>query len=353
MSSRLSKRKPEIVVVSLSTLPQIQSPEETASYVQSLRDRLEAELLAIDLPREPAALYDSVRYMLAGGGKRFRPVLTLLAAEAFGGEEARERAMPAALAVEVFHNFTLVHDDIMDRADERRGRQTVHVRWDEATAILCGDFMMGLAYDSLARIETDRTADIIRIFHRMVARLCEGQALDMAFERSGDVSVAAYLDMIERKTAALLEAALEIGALIGGADEESRARLCRAGRDLGRAFQIQDDLLDLTADDPRWGKTIGGDLMDGKRTFLLLTALEKTEGNERAFFSRIVEENGLAPAAVPEARARMESLNVLQEARDTVDENYKDGLTGLKALPAGPAALALQSVVERLMLRGR
>lgn len=335
------------------TLPEIESPEGTVAYVRSLTERLEADLHSLPLPQEPVELYDPVRYVLSGGGKRFRPVLALLAAEAFGGEEARERAMPAALAVEVFHNFTLVHDDIMDHADERRGRPTVHVRWNEPTAILSGDLLMGLAYDLLAQIETDCTAEVVRIFHRMVARLCEGQAMDMSFERRTEVSVSAYLDMVERKTAALLEAALEIGALLGGADEAARARLRGAGRDLGRAFQIQDDLLDLTADDARWGKTIGGDLMAGKKTFLLLRALERADGDEHAWFARIAKEKGLAAAAVPEARARMEALGVLQAARDAVEMNYRAGLTGLDALPPSRAASALRGVVERLRRRER
>ena len=338
--------------MALPLLPETETQEEAAAYVQSLTKRVETELQTLSLPDEPAELYEPVRYVLAGGGKRVRPVLALLAAEAFGGEEARERAMPAALAVEVFHNFTLVHDDIMDHADERRGRPTVHIRWDAPTAILSGDLMMGLAYDLLAQVETGRTAEVIRIFHRMVARLCEGQALDMAFEQRTDVSVAAYLDMIERKTAALLEAALEIGALIGGADGEARTNLRNVGRDLGRAFQIQDDLLDLTADNKKFGKTIGGDVMEGKKTFLLLRVLECVEGEERAWFARIVEENGIVPNAVPEARARMEALGVLQEARHTVEKHYRAGLAGLDALPPGRAAATLRGVVEGLMQRG-
>lgn len=339
--------------MALSSLPETETSEEAASYVRSLTERVETELQTFSLPYEPAELYEPVRYVLAGGGKRIRPLLLLLAAEAFGREEARERAMPAALAVEVFHNFTLVHDDIMDHADERRGRPTVHVRWNEATAILSGDLMMGHAYDLLAQVETGRTAEVIRIFHRMVARLCEGQALDMAFEQRVDVSVAAYLDMIERKTAALLEAALEIGALIGGADAEARTKLRSAGRDLGRAFQIQDDLLDLTADDAKWGKTIGGDLMEGKKTFLLLRALECSEGKEHAWFARIVEENGIARDGVHEARTRMETLGVLGDARGVVEKHYRAGLAGLDALPPGRASSALRGVVEGLMQRGR
>lgn len=337
--------------MALSSPPETQ--EEAVAYVRSLTERVEAELQGLSLPENPTELYEPVRYVLEGGGKRIRPLLTLLAAEAFGGEEALERALPAALAVEVFHNFTLVHDDIMDRADERRGRPTVHVKWDEPTAILSGDLMMGLAYDLLARVESDRTAEIIRIFHRMVARLCEGQALDMAFEMRAEVSVAEYLDMIERKTAALLEAALEIGALIGGADSDARANLCKAGRDLGRAFQIQDDLLDLTADNAKWGKVIGGDMVEGKKTFLLLRALELAVEGEKGWFSGIVEEKGISAELVPEVRDRMQALGVLSEASAAVQEHYQSGLSGLSAMPSGKGSVALRGVVKALMQRGR
>ncbi|HLT47799.1 MAG TPA: polyprenyl synthetase family protein [Rubricoccaceae bacterium] len=325
---------------------------EAQAYLQRLAGEVEAGLAAClgELPAEPAVLYGPVRYVLEGGGKRIRPVLVLLAAEAFGGEAARRRALPAALAVEVFHNFTLVHDDIMDGAAERRGRPTVHVRWDAGTAILSGDLLMGLSYDLLARVEGADTAALVRRFHAMVLRLCEGQALDAAFERRDGVTVADYLDMIERKTGALLEAALEIGGIVGGAGEAGRAALRTAGRELGRAFQIQDDLLDLTAESDGWGKTIGGDLVAGKRTFLLLRALERAGGDERAWFARALD-GGLPAAEVAEARARMDRLGVLDDARAAVRRHSDAGLAALAALPPGPAADALRSLAERLVRR--
>lgn len=318
--------------------------------------RVEAGLRALDLPADPRELYAPVRYVLDGGGKRIRPVLTLLAAEAFGGATAVEGALPAALAVEVFHNFTLVHDDIMDHAAARRGRPTVHVRWDEPTAVLAGDFLFGLAYDLLAHSAAPEPWAVVRRFHGAVARLCEGQALDKAFETRADVPVAAYLDMIERKTSALLELALELGAVLGGADAAAAARMGAAGRSLGRAFQIQDDLLDLTADDGAWGKAIGGDLVEGKRTYLLLTARERAAGpdavaDDNAFFARAL--GGLHPAEVGEARARMERLGVLGAAREAVETEVERGLAALDALPPGPAADALRGVALALAGRGR
>ena len=311
---------------------------------------VERGLADLDLPAEPASLYDPVRYALASGGKRVRPVTLLLAAEAFGGAAARVRALPAALAVETFHNFTLVHDDIMDRAATRRGRPTVHAAFGEAEAILAGDLMHGLSARLVHETQTDRGSEARALFDRMVVRLCEGQALDLAFETRADVSVDDYLAMIDGKTGALLEVALELGALVGGAEPDACAAMRRAGHALGRAFQIQDDLLDLTADAPGWGKTIAGDLVAGKRTFLLLHALERTAGTpDHAFWTRAL--GGLDPADVPRARAEMERAGVLAHAAQAVERCVADGLGALGVLPPGPAADALRGLA--LALAGR
>lgn len=318
---------------------------------------VERGLAGLDLPDRPASLYDPVRYALGSGGKRIRPVALLLAAEAFGGADARRRALPAALAVETFHNFTLVHDDIMDRAETRRGRPCVHRTWGEAEAILAGDLMHGLSVRLLGQTETaapgaaDRGAEARALFDRMVVRLCEGQALDLAFEKTDRVSVSDYLGMIDRKTGALLDLALELGALVGGAGADALGAMRRAGHALGRAFQIQDDLLDLTADHADWGKAIGGDLVAGKRTFLLLSALERTEADPDAhvWWSRALA--GLPGADVPEARARMERLGVLDAAASAVEGAVRDGLDALGALPPGPAADALRGLALSLVGR--
>lgn len=320
-----------------------------ADHVERLRAQVEEALATLVPETEPAHLYDPVRYVLEGGGKRLRPLLVLLSAEAFGAGPAR--ALPAALAVEVFHNFTLVHDDIMDQADARRGRATVHVRWDESTAILCGDYLMALAYDLLAQGPADRLAEVIRRFHRMVARLCEGQTLDKDFEQREDVSVDDYLHMIDCKTGALLEASCELGGLVGGATAAQTAVLGRIGRHVGRAFQVQDDLLDLTADDARWGKTIGGDLVVGKKTFLLLRTLERTEGAAHAWFARAVRDGGLPVEDVPEARARMEAVGVLEEARQAVRYHSAAALDCLDELPEGGARETMRWLIRRMQRR--
>jgi geranylgeranyl diphosphate synthase type II len=325
--------------------------QAAARRVEALRRRLDDALLDLVADAEPAALYEPVRYVLAGGGKRLRPVLLVLTAEAFGAPVAR--ALPAALAVELFHNFTLVHDDIMDGDDTRRGRPTVHVRWDTSTAILAGDLLMALAYDALTRTEVDgpRLRRLLAAFHPMAERLCAGQALDLAFETEEEVSVKEYLHMIDGKTGALVAAVFALGAVVGGAGAQAEADLAEAGRRVGRAFQIQDDLLDLTADPDRFGRPVGRDLVEGKRSFLVLRALERATGAEHAWFARILTDGGLPEAEVPEARARMQRLGVFDDARAAVEEHSAVALARLDALPAGDAARTVRWLVRRMQAR--
>ena len=325
------------------------SATHAADHVERLRQRVNDELACLASAEEPADLYEPVRHVLAGEGKRVRPILVLLAAEAF--EVETERALPAALAVEVFHNFTLVHDDIMDHADSRRGQPTVHRKWNASTAILSGDYLMSLAYELLARTRVHNLNALLETFSRMVTRLCEGQSLDKAFETRRHVSVDDYLRMIDRKTAALIQASLELGGQIGEASSETREVLRRTGRHIGRAFQIQDDLLDLVADNDRWGKQIGGDLIEGKKTFLLLRALERAEGEEFTWFFRIIESGGLPEENVDEARDRMERLGILQEARSAVAHHSAAAKDELDLIPSGPPAGALYWLIGQMEAR--
>lgn len=317
--------------------------------VQALRERIDAALPALIPRADPESLYAPVRYVLRNGGKRFRPILLLLVARAYGVED--DEALPAALAVEIFHNFTLVHDDIMDHAAERRGRSTVHVKWDEGTAILCGDYMLGLSYELLARSSPRRAARLVGRFQEMVARLCEGQMLDKEFEKRGDVSVDEYLDMVDRKTGALLQASLELGGMLGDAEGDDLQRLRRIGLNAGRAFQIKDDLLDLTASDARWGKPIGGDLVEGKKTYLLLRAIERSEDGDRSWLIRIIDESGLSPELVNEARERMERSGVLEEARSEVLRYSREALDFTDSLPESQAVDTLRWLLERMKER--
>lgn len=237
----------------------------------------------------PYSLYDPVNYIMSGGGKRIRPILVLLACEAFGG--TKEKAINAALAVEILHNFTLVHDDIMDNAPTRRGKETVHKKWDVNAAILVGDELIGLSYRSLLRTETNNIAAVVRAFTDGVIEVCEGQALDKEFEESADVTLDDYITMIRKKTAELLKTSAIMGAIIGNADEESIKSISGYSENLGLAFQIQDDLLDVIADEGEFGKKIGGDIQEKKKTYLYLKALEMLNGKDRDDFMYLYNSN--------------------------------------------------------------
>lgn len=235
-------------------------------------------LLQRDFPAEPSNLYDPIRYFLSIGGKRLRPVLTLLATDLFG--EKIEKSLSAALAIEVFHNFTLMHDDIMDEAPLRRGKDTVHKKWNTNTAILSGDAMMIMSYQLLSESQTTDLSEVLHIFSKMALDVCEGQQLDMDFGNSPSVTEDDYLHMIRLKTSVLLGAALEIGALIGGANTKERNLIYEFGVNMGIAFQLQDDLLDIYGDPEKFGKQIGGDIIENKKTFLLINAMRLTKGKK-------------------------------------------------------------------------
>lgn len=242
---------------------------DTSTWQQYINQGL-AEL---DLPDTPTSLYDPIRYMLALGGKRIRPMLTLMAADLFAIPDIKH-AVPAALAVELFHNFSLVHDDIMDHAPLRRGKQTVHEKWNASVAILSGDNLLIMAYGQLAKCPTDKLPLILDIFNAMATQVCEGQQLDMDFENGARIGIDDYLHMIQLKTSVLLGAALKIGAVLGGASDRDAQSLYDFGVNVGIAFQLQDDLLDVYGDPEQFGKQRGGDILSNKKTYLLLKALE-------------------------------------------------------------------------------
>jgi geranylgeranyl diphosphate synthase, type II len=309
------------------------------------------------------ALDEGCRYILDGGGKRIRAVLALLACRAVGGRAAR--ALPAAAAVEVMHNFTLVHDDVMDHAPTRRGRPTVHTKWDVNNAILVGDVLMGDAYMSLATVPKGDYRRLFTIFTRALLDVCDGQAYDIAFENRNDVSVRQYFSMIEKKTGALIATAAELGGIIGGGTKRQTDALRRFGLSLGRAFQVQDDLLDIIADPDAFGKTTGGDVLEGKRTYLLLRAAEKTRGDDRALVERVLRKEGSGGAwrdaagkvtpdgesVVAAMAALYERHGILDDARKLVQRNTRDALTALAVLPDSPARRALTVLADDLTTR--
>lgn len=238
-------------------------PEYTAVFIDHLNKH--------SLEKEPANLYAPIKYILDLGGKRLRPVLTLMACELFNQDH--NVALDAALAIEIFHNFSLVHDDIMDDAPLRRGEETVHEKWDINTGILSGDAMLILAYQLFENYEGDTFKELAKLFSKTAIEVCEGQQYDVDFETRDDVTIPEYLKMIEYKTAVLVGAALKMGAIVAGASKKCQEAMYAYGRDLGLAFQLQDDYLDAFGDPETFGKQVGGDIIENKKTFLYLTAL--------------------------------------------------------------------------------
>lgn len=262
----------------------------------------------------PPHLYDPVRYILSLGGKRLRPALVLLAADSFGCPV--KKALSAALAIEVFHNFSLVHDDIMDRAPLRRGHQTVHCRWDGNTAILSGDVMMIQAYELFENYTGDEFRRIVLAFNNVARLVCEGQQLDMDYEKQDRVSLEEYIGMIRLKTAVLIAGALKIGGIVAGVSEKELEVLYDFGINIGLAFQLTDDYLDTFGDQDTFGKRIGGDILEGKKTFLYITARQKAprEEFEKAF-------------SIPEESAKIEAVRALY-VRTGADKALEEAIAG-------------------------
>ena len=232
-------------------------------------------IAVIPYPNQPRRLYEPIAYHMALGGKRVRPVLTLMACDAMGGDT--KVAIDAALGIEMFHNFTLLHDDVMDNADVRRGKTTVHRRWNANTAILSGDTMLTLATQFIARTSNQAVMDL---FNKTAIEIYEGQQWDMDFEVRNDVTVEEYINMIRLKTSVLLGCALKTGALVAGAGEKDADTLYQAGVNMGLAFQLRDDVLDVWGDPVTFGKEIGGDIMNNKKTYLLISTMQKAKGDD-------------------------------------------------------------------------
>jgi geranylgeranyl diphosphate synthase type II len=242
-------------------------------------------------PDEPASLYDPNEYFLKLGGKRIRPVLCLMGNELF--EEIKEDAWHVGTAIELFHNFTLIHDDIMDKAPLRRGMVTVHTKYGENTALLAGDVMLVTAYEELNKISIEYLQSILRLFNKTAKEVCEGQQMDMDFEKMDNVALDAYLKMIELKTSVALAASLQTGAILGGAGERNQHLLYEFGKKLGIAFQVQDDYLDAFGDPSKFGKQVGGDILANKKTFLLLHALETASSTQQKELKKLLANNAV------------------------------------------------------------
>lgn len=312
---------------------------------------VERSVEALALPAEPDLLYDPIRYTLAAGGKRIRPLLVLASCALFTDE--LERAIPAAMAIEVFHNFTLLHDDIMDRSALRRGRPTVHMRWNENVAILSGDAMVIHAYELAAKSAPDKLPEIMSVLGRVFRGVCEGQIHDMAFEERLDVTAEEYLRMIALKTAVLMAGALQVGALLGGADEASAFRLYEAGMHIGTAFQLQDDLLDTYGEHAVWGKNIGDDIVDNKKTYLLIRALARVRSADREeLHSLLVSTDTGREEKIAAVKAIYARTGIREETEGLIADYFRRAQELLDALPVDePRKRPLQEIIQKLISR--
>jgi len=299
-------------------------------------------------PAAPASLYEPGEYFLSIGGKRIRPILCVLGNELFS--EITEDAWSLATAIELFHNFTLIHDDMMDAAALRRGMQTVHTKYGDNTALLTGDVMLIRAYEKLQNINPAYLPKILSLFNTTAREVCEGQQLDMDFEKMPSVTLDAYIHMITLKTSVLLAASLEMGAILGGATPGNCKHVYEFGKNLGIAFQIQDDYLDAFGDPEKFGKEVGGDIRQNKKTFLLLHALEVATPDQRAKLDTLLESSG--PDKVPQVMEIFKACNVDAWAIELKEKYLQMALANLEDIAVTSARKsALLSLANYLMQR--
>ena len=267
----------------------------------------------------PHDLYDPIEYTLSQGGKRLRPLLVLLSCEMFGGDT--DEAMPPAVGVEIFHNFTLLHDDIMDEAPLRRGFPTVYKKWDSNVAILSGDTMFVIAYEYVCRVSADKLPEVLATFNDTARKVCEGQQYDMDFETQSVVTMEDYYMMIRLKTAVLIACCVKVGALMASANPEDAEHIYQFGENLGMAFQLQDDLLDAFGETSKFGKEIGGDIVTNKKTFLYLKAFELAKGETQAELTKLFQDNNMkSEEKVSRIQEIYRSLNI-----DTITQEIIEG----------------------------
>lgn len=315
------------------------------AYKKVVDERLKQALIE----EKPVGLYEPIRYILLAGGKRIRPIILLLSCESLGGDY--KDAINAALAVEIFHNFTLVHDDIMDNADLRRGLLTIHKRWGINTAILSGDAMFAIAYKFLSSIKSARIDEIFNSFTQAAIEVCEGQALDLELETSFDVSIDDYIKMISKKTASLIKNSARIGALIANGSNEQILALENYGFNLGLAFQFMDDLLDVVASSDEFGKSIGGDIVNGKRTFLLLTAMGKVKGKDKEIIEKVFVKKNLDPSIVHEVKEIYIRYGIVDEAQEMVRFYTNLAINSLEPIPESDSRSMLIWLANKLCER--
>lgn len=305
----------------------------------------------LNFERHPQGLYDPVSYVLSLGGKRIRPVLMLMAYNLF--KEDVSAILGPATGIEIYHNYTLLHDDLMDRADKRRGKATVHKVWNDNTAILSGDAMLVLAYQFMAQCEPGKLKEVMDLFSLTALEICEGQQLDMEFESRNDVAEAEYVEMIRLKTSVLLAASLKIGAILGGASAEDAERLYDFGMNLGVAFQLKDDLLDVYGDTAVFGKNIGGDILCNKKTYLLIKAFEHANSEQLGVLRSWIDCQSFVPevkiAAVTELYNQIGVKDMCESQIAAYSERAELSLQALSVDAVKKQELAL--LMKKLMVR--
>ncbi len=317
-------------------------------YARELK-KIEKNITAAFKGKKPRSLYEPSEFIMKSGGKRLRPMLVLFSAWAAGGKFSS--VINAALAVELIHNFTLVHDDIMDNAAKRRNRLTLHNKYDLNTAILTGDNLIPIAYDYLLKDIKNGSLKIVSDFTKAIRVVCEGQSLDEDFEIRKEVTIREYKEMISKKTAALLEMCCSIGAQIVCDDKTIVRKLENYGRSLGMAFQLKDDLLDLTANETKFGKVPGGDLIEGKKTFLLINALETAKGKDLRELKRLVKNRGITADEVGKFRDMFIRLGVVENTKKQIKLYTNKAIKNLDGMPNPDASELLTWLALELTAR--
>lgn len=296
--------------------------------LEALKKQVEKEIVRQPFGTQPKSLYEPIRYLMKLGGKRMRPLLVLMAYSLY--KKDAEKIISYATAVEAFHNFTLMHDDIMDKAPLRRGKPTVHEKWNVNTAILSGDVMLVRVYDMFLSLPDHQLKKVLRAFNQCAAEVCEGQQWDMEFETKAKVTEAQYIEMIRLKTAVLLGFSLELGAILADAPEADQIALREFGVQIGIGFQLKDDLLDVYADQKKFGKQVGGDIIANKKTFLLIKALEKVRGKQKLELNQWLSAKKFNAAKKVKAVTQIyDALNISAITEKKIEEYFQQGFTSL------------------------
>ena len=303
--------------------------------LKELQELIHNEISSLSTGEEPKGLYEPIHYVLSLGGKRIRPALCLLAYQLFSKKEFGKEVIYPAIGLEVFHNFTLLHDDVMDAANMRRGMPTVHKKWDGNTAILSGDAMMIKAYQYMAECPEKYMPEVMKAFNDLALGVCEGQQYDMDFESRSNVSVDEYLEMIRLKTSVLIAGSLKIGAIIGGASQKDKNFLYKFGENIGIAFQLQDDYLDVYGDPAVFGKNIGGDIVNNKKTFLLLQALQKAQGQAKEELNKWLESKDAdTEKKIAAVRNIYDELGIPGLSQDLMNKYFNRSIEALEQIDA-------------------